>query len=45
MQAGFNHTAIWNGLDNGGRRVSSGVYVYRLEAGDTSASRKLVLMK
>ena len=42
---GFNNQIIWNGLDNAGRRVSSGVYFYRLEAGDFHATRKLVVMK
>ena len=36
---------IWNGLDDAGRRVASGVYFYRLEAEGFRATRKLVVMK
>jgi len=34
------HEAVWNGLDDAGRRVASGIYFCRLEAcGETSTSR------
>ncbi|MCP4566470.1 MAG: T9SS type A sorting domain-containing protein [FCB group bacterium] len=39
------HTVIWDGDDEDGRRVASGIYLYRLVAGNNSASRKMVLMK
>ena len=45
MTAGFGKKVVWNGLDDAGRRVSSGVYFYRLEAEVFSATRKLVVMK
>jgi|GEM_PF-6859485 len=32
------HKIIWNGTDESGRRVVSGVYLYQLKAGDPSAS-------
>src|SRR6185503_10415859 len=35
----------WDGRDERGRSVSSGVYVYRLEAGELRASRRMVLLK
>ncbi len=35
----------WDGRNDAGHGVSSGVYFYRLEAGDYRAVRKLVLMK
>jgi hypothetical protein len=39
------HAVKWDGLDRGGHRVASGVYWYRLEAGEISLSRKMVLLK
>lgn len=39
------HNVVWNGEDESGRRVASGIYLYRLKAGSDSSSRKMVLMK
>jgi hypothetical protein len=37
--------AVWDGIDDAGRRVSSGVYFYRLVTSDLDASRRMVLLK
>jgi hypothetical protein len=37
--------ADWDGRDDAGQLVSSGVYFYKLEAGDSVASRKMLLLK
>lgn len=39
------HRAIWDGRDEAGMPVPSGVYYYRLEIGKTVLGRKMVLMK
>ncbi len=42
--AGF-HRVAWDGTDDGGHPVASGVYLYRLKAGDQLLSRRLVLVR
>jgi hypothetical protein len=37
--------SVWNGKDNNGREVSSGVYIYRLTAGKFNKSARMILMK
>ena len=39
------HTAVWDGLDNRGTAVASGIYFCRLEAGVYTASTRLVLVR
>jgi hypothetical protein len=36
---------VWNGTDNSGSSVASGIYFYKAEAGKFSATKKMVLMK
>lgn len=38
-------TVVWNGLNDSGHPVSSGVYLYRLDADEFGATRKMVLLK
>ena len=40
-----SYRAIWDGRDAFGRQMATGVYIYRMEAGDFTAVRKMVLMK
>jgi len=44
-EARGNHRVTFDGLDANGERVASGVYLYRLEAGNVSRTRKMVLLK
>ena len=40
-----SYTANWNGRDENGRRLSAGVYFYRIETGNYISTRKLVLLR
>ena len=40
-----NHSVTWDGRNDAGRDVASGVYLCRLAAGEFSALRKLVLVR
>ena len=44
MNAGI-HTIVWDGKDNNGRVVSSGVYIASIKSGTHSAAHAMVLMK
>mgnify|MGYP000974098669 CR=1 FL=1 len=39
------HEAVWDGRDASGRAVSSGVYLYRLEAGGQAGMGKMTLVR
>ncbi len=36
---------VWDGLDDAGAQTSSGVYIYRLVAGDYSAAKKMIKLQ
>ena len=44
MNAG-SHRIVWDAKDNAGRTVSTGVYFYRMKAGDFVKVKKLLFMK
>jgi hypothetical protein len=39
------HSVIWNGKDENGKPVSSGVYFYKMKAGSYLSSKKMILLK
>jgi hypothetical protein len=39
------HEAMWDGRDEGGRRLASGVYFYRMVLGGWSSERRVVLLE
>jgi flagellar hook assembly protein FlgD len=44
-QAAGVRTVTWDGTDASGKNVSAGVYLYRIQAGEFSQTRKMVLLK
>lgn len=45
VQSAGAKTVVWNGKDNVGRSVSSGIYLYRLKVGKSIVSKKMLLLK
>ena len=39
------HSVAWDGADQGGQPVASGIYLYKLSYGTGSQSRKMILLK
>ena len=39
------HSVSWDGLNDSGKQVSSGMYIYLIQAGNFSAAKKLILVK
>jgi flagellar hook assembly protein FlgD len=44
QQAGY-HSIVWDGSNNFGARVTSGMYVYRLSAGDFVKTKTMAVVK
>jgi len=45
LQESGIHKSIWNGLDDDGKSISSGIYLYKLNAGNYSSTKKMILLK
>ncbi|MFQ5627422.1 MAG: FlgD immunoglobulin-like domain containing protein [bacterium] len=44
-QSPGKYQVIWDGKDNAGFQVASGIYFYKLTAGKTTINRKMLLMR
>ncbi|MBL7996828.1 T9SS type A sorting domain-containing protein [bacterium] len=44
QSAGYK-TVLWDGKNNAGTQVPSGIYIYKLEAGSFTSSKKMLLVK
>lgn len=45
LQKGGYYNIKWNGKDDKGNIVGSGLYIYRLEAGNFASTKRMVLLK
>ena len=45
VQTAGEHSVAWNGIDDDGRPVASGVYLYRIKIGDFTQSRTMTLVR
>lgn len=45
MTAGENYSVVWNGTNDAEQKVSSGIYFYKMKAGNYSSTKKMILMK
>jgi flagellar hook assembly protein FlgD len=44
-QPAGQHCVTWNSRDDRGRKISTGVYLYRMDYGGQSRTRRLVVLK
>jgi hypothetical protein len=44
-QTAQSYTVTWDGTDNVGNPISSGVYFYQMQSGKNTSTRKMLLMK
>lgn len=40
-----NHEIAWEGIDDNGKNVSSGIFFYKLDAGDFTSVKKMILLR
>ncbi len=40
-----NHEVVWNGESSNGTKVASGMYIYKLTAGNFSAAKRMLMIK
>lgn len=44
-QSGGAHSILWDGKDDSGKQVASGIYVYKLSAGKQSYTKRMTLVR
>jgi flagellar hook assembly protein FlgD len=44
-KAAGEHSIVWNGKDDSGRELGSGIYFFRMLSGKYSSTRKMLMLK
>jgi flagellar hook assembly protein FlgD len=44
-QSAGNYEVIWDGKDENGKEVASGIYFYQLKTKDFTATKKMILLR
>jgi flagellar hook assembly protein FlgD len=44
MKTTGNYSVVWNGINDKGESVPSGIYFYKMTSGNSSSSKKMVLI-
>jgi len=45
MQNAGEKQVVWDGRDQAGNRMASGIYILNIQAGSFNAARKMILLK
>lgn len=45
IQSIGSHSAVWDGFNNLGQAVASGIYIYRIQTANFTSTRKMILMR
>ena len=44
-EANYIYGAIWDGTNNQGNQMASGIYIYSLQSGSSIQTKKMILLK
>ena len=44
-EANYIYSAVWDGTNNKGKQIASGIYIYSLQPGSSMQTKKMILLK